>query len=97
MLYLNVKYWFFPSDVKAFLYFKFEKRFVGIDNYIRNCNGFSHSTEDDILTMSKQVWNKNYIRIFEMYFLPPHVRLRSYTWQHLLINDYQEIFTCTFL
>ena len=33
MLYLNVKFGFFPSDVKAFLYFKFEKRFVGIDNF----------------------------------------------------------------
>ena len=33
MLYLNVKFWFFPSDVKTFLYFKFEKGFVGIDNF----------------------------------------------------------------
>ena len=33
MLYLYVKFWFFPSEVKAFLYFKFEKRFDGIDNF----------------------------------------------------------------
>ena len=29
--------------------------------------GFSHSTEDDIATILKHVWNKNYIRIFEVY------------------------------
>ena len=40
-----------------------------------SCNGFSHSTEDDIVTMSKHVWNKNYIRILEVLSL---VLLSSY-------------------
>ena len=33
MLYLKVKFRFFPTDEKAFLYFKFANRFVGIDNF----------------------------------------------------------------